>query len=157
MSEIEVRIIKLEPMRVASAHAFGSGPETVAWGKLVAWAEPKGLMNDPENHRIFGFNNPDPSPSSPNYGYEFWMQVGPESEAEGEIELKKFAGGLYAVIRCEVKRDAYESIPATWGKLVAWRENSRYECASHQWLEEHISVDEPGCDFVLDLYLPIAE
>jgi AraC family transcriptional regulator len=155
MSELEVRIVKLEPMRVASAHGFGRNPEEQAWNKLLAWAKPQGLLDDRETHRIFGFNNPDPSPSSPNYGYEFWIVIGPEVEAEGEVKIKEIPGGLYAVTRCEVRGDAYEIIPGTWKRLAEWCEDSKYRCAFHQWLEEHVTGDTGVFD--LDLYLPIAE
>lgn len=160
MSELDVRIVKLEPLRVASAHAYSGSPEQDAMEKLMAWAKPKGLLDDPEKHRVFGFNNPDPSPGSPNYGYEFWITVDstvdPGVEPEGEIKIKEFPGGLYAVTRCEVKA-TWEDIPGTWKRLVAWRENSKYLGANHQWLEEHLGPLESSEEFVLDLYLPIAE
>jgi hypothetical protein len=76
MSDLDVRIVTLEPMRVASAHAYSASPEGEAWDKLIAWAKPKGLLEDATAHRIFGFNNPNPSPGTPNYGYEFWIQRG---------------------------------------------------------------------------------
>jgi DNA gyrase inhibitor GyrI len=157
MSEDHVRIVRLDPFRVASVHAFGQQPEDEAWNKLEAWAGPRGLRESPEQHPVFGFNNPSPSPGSPNYGYEFWITVGPEIEPEGEVEIKEFEGGLYAVLRWDGRGDPNESIPASWKKLVAWRENSRYHAARHQWLEEHHKSDEEGVDFMLDLYLPIAE
>lgn len=157
MSELDVRIVKLEPMRVASAHAFGPGPEGEAMEKLVAWAKPKGLLDDRKGHRIFGFNNPDPSPGSPNYGYEFWIVIGPDVEPEDEIKVKEFPGGLYAVTRCEVLGDAYDIIPATWKQLVTWLENSKYRGSTHQWLEEQLSPIGGTEDFVLDLYMPIVE
>ena len=47
MSEIEVRILKLEPMRVATVWGFGQEPEIIAYNKLDAWAGPKGLRDDP--------------------------------------------------------------------------------------------------------------
>ena len=157
MSDLEVRIVRLELLHVASFHAFGGGPETMAWEKLVAWAKPKGLLDRPDQHRIFGFNNPDPAPGSPNYGYEFWIAVGPEVQPEGEARIKDFAGGLYAVTRCEVKGDPGSEIPETWKRLLKWREDSRYRPAHHQWLEEHIETGAMPNEFVLDLYLPIAE
>ncbi len=158
MTELEVRIVKLEPMRVASFHGFGQTPEDEAWKKLVAWAKPRGFLDDPDHHRIFGFNNPEPSPGSPNYGYEFWITVSAEVQPAGEMEIKGFSGGLYAVTRCEVQGRPYETIPATWKKLVLWRENGKYKSAHHQWLEEHLhEKDAPESDFNLDLYLPIAE
>ncbi len=157
MSELEVRIVRLEPLRVASFHALSATPEDEAWNKLAAFAKPRGLT-DLKQHRIFGFNNPSPSPGSPNYGYEFCMTVGPEVMPEGEVEVKDFPGGLYAVARCQVRGEPYNAIPATWQQLVLWREASRYKSASHQWLEERIAVDDTlDGEWDLDLYLPIGE
>ena len=73
MTTETVQIVTLEPMRVASAWAFGPNPEEMAWQKLVAWAESHDLLST--GHRVFGFNNPNPSVGSPNYGYEYWLTV----------------------------------------------------------------------------------
>ena len=93
MSDLDVRIVKLEPVRVASFHGFGESPEDEAWNKLVAWAKPKGLLHDPQHHRIYGFNNPNPSPGSPNYGYEFWMAVGPRCKRKGTWRSRTLRAG----------------------------------------------------------------
>ncbi|MGD9101629.1 MAG: GyrI-like domain-containing protein [Anaerolineae bacterium] len=152
MSKLEVRIVRLDPLRVASAYGFGPSPEGIAWDKLLGWVRSKGL--DLSQHRFFGFNNPDPSPGSPNYGYEQWITVGPEVEAEGEIRVQAFHGGLYAVTRCE----SLETIGQAWKQLFQWRETSKYKFAHHQLLEECLSDPEgPESELVLDLYLPIAE
>lgn len=158
MEKIDVKIVKLEPMRVASAYAYGASPENDAQKKLIAWAKPRGLLNTTGQHRIFGFNNPDPSPGSPNYGYEFWITIGADVEPAGDIGIKEFNGGLYAITRCRIRNGAFDIIGVTWKKLAVWREgNSNYRCATHQWLEEHIGPFEVSKDFTLDLYLPIAE
>ncbi len=162
MSDSRVRIVRLPPMRVASFLGFGQQPETEALQKMSAWAQPKGLLDAPKQYRVFGFNNPSPTPASPNYGYEVWMTVGPEVHPEGvqvgDAEIEKFPGGLYAVMRCDVAGDPNEIIPATWKKLALWREDSRYKGANHQWLEEHLhDANVPAGGFSLDLYLPIAE
>jgi AraC family transcriptional regulator len=154
MSELEVRFVKLEPVRVASVYGFGESPEEQAMEKLVAWAKPKGLLDDREQHRIFGFNNPNPSPASPNYGYEFWIVVGPDVEPEGEVRIQEFLGGRYAVTGCK----GVQNIAETWRKLAKWLVDSKYGHARHQWLEEHLSpVGAPLEELVLDLYAPIAE
>lgn len=156
MYELDVRISTLEPMRVASFHAFGSSPELDAAAKLVAWAKPKGYQDDPEKHRIFGFNNPNPSVGSPNYGYEFWIQIESDAEIEEDISVKEFEGGLYAITRSY----GIENITATWMKLAEWVENnSKYRYGTQQMLEEHVGpfpfdVSE---DFNLDLYCSIQE
>jgi len=155
MDELEVRLVKLEPMRVASFLGFGESPEEKAWEKLFAWARSR-RMNDLKEHRLFGFNNPNPSPGSPNYGYEVWIDIDPDTEAEEDVKVINFDGGLYAVTKCVVPKGQFEVIGATWKKLVAWREDSPHRCGNHQWLEENLPIDLPDTEFVLDLYLPIA-
>jgi DNA gyrase inhibitor GyrI len=158
MSELDVRIVKLEPMLVASFLGFGPSPEEQAWKQLFAWARPKGLTKNLEKHRLFGFNNPNPSPGSPNYGYEVWMVIDPEeAEDEEAVKIKIFDGGLYAVTKCVVPEEQFEVIGETWKKLATWQEDSRYKCGKHQWLEETLPDNPPGTEFVLDLYIPLAE
>ena len=151
MRELDVRIVRLDPMRVAVSHGFGPSPEGIAWDKLRGWIKATGLK--PEEHRFFGFNNPDPSPGSPNYGYEQWIAVGTDVQPEGDITIKAFGGGLYAVTRCKLPQ-----IGEAWKQLVAWRDDSQYKGGHHQWLEECISpIDTSFDDLVMDIYLPIAE
>lgn len=158
MNDKNVRIIKLEPLHAASFLGFGAQPEDIAHARLAAWAKPRGYFDDLAHHRIFGFNNPNPSPGSPNYGYELWITVGPEVAADQQTQLVDFSGGLYAVARCIFKDDPGNAIPAAWKELVAWREQSQYKAARHQWLEEHLHPADPAeGEWVLDLYLPIAE
>ena len=155
MKELEVRIVELPPMRVASVHAYGASPEGEAWQKLIAWAQPRGLLADRQSFRVFGFNNPNPSAGSPNYGYEFWITVGPDVEAGEDAEIRSFPGGLYAVTGCV----GVESIGPTWQRLSTWSEDSPYKHGAHQWLEEHTGPMEEGseAELALDLYMPIAQ
>jgi DNA gyrase inhibitor GyrI len=157
MSKQDVRIVHLEPMRVASAHGYGESPEPIAWSKILAYARDKGLLENREAVRFFGFNNPDPSPGTPNYGYEQWITVGPDAEPEGDIEIKEIPGGLYAVARCE----GLHIIGKVWKALVNWWEESDYKRGQHQCLEECHTPPVEGEialeDHVFDLYLPIVE
>ena len=154
----DIHIVTLGPLRVASFLGFGSEPELQALQKLMNWATSKGFMECIEEHRIFGFNNPSPSPGSPNYGYEFWITIGTDVEPEGEIEIKEIPAELYAVARCKVRGDPNETIPAAWKKLVTWREDSPYNQASHQWLEEHLDITKISQgEWDMDLYLPISQ
>ena len=157
MSDLEVRIVNLPPMRVACVNGFGEGPEEMAFDKMKAWAQAHHLLEKP--HRLFGYNNPDPSPGSPNYGYDVWLTVDDSVQSDGEARILDFPGGLYAVTRIEVKEPG-EEIPGAWQKLVKWMEASKYRHGRHQWLEEHIGpLGKMGGDqpFTLDLHLPITE
>jgi DNA gyrase inhibitor GyrI len=152
MSDLPVRIVKLEPMLVASAYGFGEEPEMQAWDTLLSWARSKGM--NLKDHRFFGFNNPNPSPGSPNYGYEQWMTVNPEEEPAEGIEIKEFSGGLYGVTRCE----GVQHITEIWMQLAIWREESKYQEAGHQWLEECFTPEATQLEeYVFDLYAPIAD
>ena len=150
MKALEVRIVDLAPMRVACAHGFGASPEELAAEKIQALVDEKGLTN----YRQFGFNNPNPSPGSPNYGYDIWITVGPEMQGSGDIRIKTFEGGLYAVTRFQ----GLQNIGAVWQAMVNWCDESPYQMAHHQWLESlqpprNVATEE----FVFDLYLPIAK
>jgi effector-binding domain-containing protein len=154
MTELEVKIVRLEPMRVACTLGFGASPELIAWDKILAFARLKGL--DTKKARFFGFNNPNPSPGSPNYGYEQWMTVGPDVEGEGDIAIKEIPSRLYAVTQFK----GLEKIGQVWQQLVLWFEDSSYKKPPHwcECLEELLTpVDVPPEAYVFNLYLPIAE
>jgi effector-binding domain-containing protein len=161
MSDLDVRIVTLDPMRVASARGFGESPEPIAWSKLLTWAESKGLLENLDEVRFFGFNNPNPSPDNPNYGYEQWITVGPDVTAEGDVEIKEFPGGRYVVSQCK----GIENIGTTWQQTAAWVKENSYTIGQHQWLEECLtkpksvaSMDKtPLEDYVMELYCPIEE
>ena len=118
--DLSVRIVRLAPMWAVSAYGFGSSPEELAWLTLLDWAKAGGLLDVEPGPRFFGFNNPNPAPGSPNYGYEQWMTIGPEIAGRAGVTIKEFAGGLYAVTRCE----GLQTITDTWHRLATWCEGS---------------------------------
>ena len=150
-----VRIIRLEPMRVASFYGFSKTPEIEAHQKCKGWLKEMGLLDQPDMYRSFGFNNPDPTPGSPNYGYELWIPIDPNVEVGENIEIKEVPGGLYGVTGC----DNIETIGQDWKRLMAWRETSHYKFGSHQCLEELLtkSPQVKEEDYRFDLYIPIVE
>jgi DNA gyrase inhibitor GyrI len=157
MSDLAVRIVRLPPMRVACVRVISAIPERDAWEKLQAWAKPKGLLANLEQHPVFGFNNPNPTPQSRQYGYEFWIAVGPEIGPEGEIEVTGFAGGLYAVTTCRLKGDPQGTVQEIWMKLWSWVQASKYRWRRTHELEKPHDPSAAEQDLVLELYLPIEE
>jgi len=153
MSEIDVKIVTLDPKRVISAYGFGPEPEGIATEKIKDFARKNQLNLADGPVTTFGFNNPNPSKGSPNYGYEIWLPVGDDVKPDGDLRILDFCGGLYAVTTFK----GLENIGAVWGKLVKWREGSRFKPAHHQWLEELTTFEVPPEEFVFNIYLPIAE
>ncbi len=157
MSELSVRVVKLEPMRVASACVVSKTPERDAWEKLHEWASNKDILDDPA-HPVFGFNNPNPSSGSEEYGYEFWIGVDRDCTSEGEVEMKDFAGGLYAVTTCRLVGDPGGSVPSIWKRLWEWAQShSKYQWRRTHELEQCINPHAAETDLMLDLFLPIEE
>ena len=155
MTELQPRIVTLPSMRVATFRATGSQPELEAWNDLRAWAEPRGLLNDPQKHPVFGFNNPSPSPDRPDYGYELWIRIDPDTDVGDDVESKDFTGGRYAVVRCRLVGDPRGTILDMWHALGDWVQDSPHEWRQTHELEQVVDPRVPEQDFELDLYLPI--
>jgi effector-binding domain-containing protein len=154
MSEINVQIERLKPMRMLSSYGYGKEPEMIAWNKLIEYATSLNIY-DPENPpSTYGFNNPNPSDGSPNYGYEIWLPVEADIEPAGDLRIVDFQGGLYGVTTFKNLFD----IGKVWGELVKWRESSKYLPGPHQCLEElKISPENPPEEYIFNLYIPIVE
>jgi len=151
----DVEIVELEPAQVVSALGFGEEPEGQAWDLILGYAAANGLTPWAGDHRFFGFNNPDPTPGSPNYGYEQWITVADETTVAEPLETKRFAGGRYAMLRLH----GLEGIGDAWRRLVAWVEDEGYDIASaeHTCLEELLTpLDRPQDEWEFNLYLGIA-
>ena len=157
MTELQIHIIELRPMRVASVRVISESPERDAWEKMRTWAQPKGLLDNVEKNPVFGFNNPSPSRDRREYGYEFWIAIDPGIEPEGDIEVKDFAGGLYAVTTCRLYGDPKGNVFEVWMKLLEWVRCSKYRWRKTHELEKAHDPLASEEDLVLDLYLPIEE
>jgi len=82
------------------------------------------------------------------------MTVGPDIEADGDIEIKEIPGRTYVVTRRTLL-----NITEVWMRLVMWQEGSPYEMAPGQCLEECMTPPPPEMseNTVMDLYLPVVE
>jgi DNA gyrase inhibitor GyrI/DNA-binding HxlR family transcriptional regulator len=149
--EMEVKIVELKPMRVASFRAVSVSPEHDATEMLLRWATGKGYLNDLEKHPIYGFNNPNPTTGKKEYGYEFWIKVD-EDYTEEDINLKDVPGGRYAVTTC---RNLSE-IGELWRRLGNWVKENGYEYNKDaECLEKTHNIAASDDQLVLDLYAPI--
>ncbi|MFC2107876.1 effector binding domain-containing protein [Candidatus Bipolaricaulota bacterium] len=156
MVQLKVDIVDLPAMRVASALGFGKEPETQAWEMIRAFAEKAGIDQRAEENFTYGFNNPNPSPGSENYGYEIWLPVDSSVEAVEPVRIKQFPGGKYATTRFT----GLSNIGRVWKELVAWVEDSPYAFGPNccQCLEKALSPFEQDIEeWVFELYLSVAE
>ncbi len=147
---MEVKIVELPSMRVASFRAISESPEHEAAQKLASWAEGKGLLKDLEKNPVFGFNNPNPIEGKKEYGYEFWIKVDDGYEEEGVL-FKDIEGGRYAVTTSE----SLSIIGERWMQIIEWVKNSEYEFREAECLEKTHDFSASDDELVLDIYIPI--
>lgn len=147
---MEVKIVELDSMRVASFQAISESPEHEAAQLLASWAQSRGFLDDLERNPVFGFNNPNPTKDKKEYGYEFWVKVDDNFEEDG-ITLKDIKGGRYAVTTSE----SLSIIGERWMQLIEWVKNSEYEFRREECLEKTHDFSASDEELVLDLYIPI--
>ena len=75
-------------MSVVTWQVTSATPERDAWEKLLAWAKPRGFLDDLGEHPVFGFNNPPPSRENAAHGYEWWMRVDPAYQGGDGVVIK---------------------------------------------------------------------
>ncbi|MCE7738920.1 MAG: effector binding domain-containing protein [Candidatus Heimdallarchaeota archaeon] len=166
VKENDFKIVNLPEMKVVSFHAMGEflgDPEPKAGEKLYSWAEPQGLYDEPEKHRVFGFNNPDPKYDKESgkfvinkenpYGYEFWMTIDDDFEVDGNLTVKTIPEGLFVTTSCV----GIDDLGRAWKELGDWvKESKEYKFAPHQCLEENTSPKiSDGNKIPFILYFPV--
>jgi len=150
---LEVRYVDLPEMTVASALGFGKEPENQSNRMISEFAKAKGIRIGSEDHPAFGFNNPNPSPGSENYGYEQWLKVDPGTEPLGDIKIKQIPAASYAVTRFT----GLSNIGSVWQRFSAWYEDTYADvppCKVQCWLESVQNPEEQDPEkWIFDLYL----
>jgi DNA gyrase inhibitor GyrI len=140
------KVVQLPCFRAVSFHIKESAtPEHDAWALLKAWAEPRGLFDDPTVHQIFGRNNPCPMEQRPLRGYEFWITIPDEYPLDADAAEVTFPGGLYAAVQSK-------GIPAmiqNYEKIFSWIEASKLYVPDYP--EGYDFEHSPGLELELNL------
>lgn len=170
----DVNVIKeLPQMKVACFSFFGEEPENHAFAEIKRWAETHGLsFHESSDHRIFGYNNPDPMSLEEMYGYEVCVTVSKEiydsledapaygrKETFDKVRRRILPGGQYATVLIKHLSDSADigcEIMAGWKRIREWLDESRYVWDNRPYLEEHLGFDEND-DHTggVELYLPV--
>ncbi len=161
-----VRIILLPACTVASYHFIGENPEETVGKQMDKWIRESRLYEIKPDARLFGFNHPNPSENSTQYGYEDWVTIPEDMEVPAPYVKKHFAGGLYAAHTIKFG-DFHE-----WQLLSKWVSDNEKYTSNYSMqgdeimggcLEEHLNWvyashmgwPENFIDGQIDLLLPI--
>ena len=164
LTDRDVRIIYLPPMTVAAYQLEGDDPEMHCNQVVDGFVRESRLTEIKPDLRHFGFNAPEPDETG-RHGYEMWVSIPANFSVPEPLEIKQFAGGLYAAHT--IQFGAFEE----WGWFFEWLEQSRYDYRGDEtwgahnmwgWLEEHLNYinhvhldDSEPPDTQLDLLIPI--
>jgi DNA gyrase inhibitor GyrI len=150
MTEFIVEIVRLEPFQVAATAVTSKSPEAEALDALLSWARPQGLLDG--TCRVFGYDNCKPYP---DHTYTTWLSLNQAVKPTGEVAIKAFPGGLFAVTEIQ----GVEQISPTWNRLAEWCKAKGYQLGAQTCLEEHLNAlgDCPPQDLRFKLYHSIKE
>lgn len=111
---MDVRFEKIPATRVAFIRHVGPYDQVgQAWGRLMSWAGPKGMLGP--SMRIFGLCYSDPDVTPPDkLQYDACLVVGPNVQPEGDIGVQDVDGGEFAVA---VHHGSYSKLGETYGML----------------------------------------
>ncbi len=163
----DVRIIRLPPSAVASAHFIGDEPEAHVSEMIDSFVSENNLCKIKPDLRNYGFNHPNPKDDSGYHGYEMWVTIPEDMEVPEPLTKKKFEGGLYAVHMIQMG-NFHE-----WEWLFDWvSDHEKYTFAGDMHDQEHMcGLLEEQLNYVshvmqghtapedmqLDLLMPIKE
>jgi DNA-binding transcriptional MerR regulator/DNA gyrase inhibitor GyrI len=164
--KLNVRILHLPPMTVASYHYTGPDPEETAGGRMSRFLRESRLYDLKPDARMFGFNHPNPGILEDGlHGYEVWVTIPEDLPLPEDIIRKSFPGGLYAALTIRFPEFQY------WQELNRWVEASEEfdidwrgdERTMGGCLEEHLNwvrsahLGQPGdgTDGQIDLLFPV--
>lgn len=152
---MDVQIKEIAPMRVAFVRHIG--PYTgvgQTWGKLCAWAGPRGLLGP--QMTTLGLCHDDPEITPPDkIRYDACLLVGEQIQPEGEVGVQEIPGGEYAVA---VHRGPYERLSETYARLCGeWLPASGRELRSLPSFEVYRNNPQttPPEELITEVHVPL--
>jgi len=132
-----VEIKTLPPMRIVFLRHTGPYDQVGAtWGKLAAWAGPRGLFGPAT--RFLGISHDDPDITPPDkLRYDAAITVTAPVQPEGEFGVTELAGGEYATL---VHRGPYENLSRAYQALLGgWLSASDRELRDVPCFEQYLN------------------
>ena len=153
---MDVQIKTIPPMRVAFVRHVGPYMEVgQAWGRLFAWAGPRGLVG--RGPKMIGVCHDDPEVTPPEkIRYDACLVVGDSVRPEGDIGVQEIGGGEYAVT---VHKGPYENLGQTYARLCGeWLPASGREMRASPPLEVYLNSPQTAApaDLLTEVCVPLA-
>ena len=150
-----VEIITLEPQRVVFlGHTGDYGKVSATWGRLGAWAGPRGLFGPATRFIGITYDDPDITPIE-RLRYDAAFTVDRTVQPEGEIGVTELAGGEYATL---TYKGPYSTLSRAYQLLLgAWLPQSGRELRDIPCFEEYLNSPQntPAEELLTRIHVPI--
>ena len=156
---VEIKVRSLAPITIAYLRHVGPYIGNAVlfqrlFGRLFAWAEPRGLRRPETEYLSLIHDNPNLTPAAKHI-LEVALTVPPGTRADGEIGIKTMNGGLCAIAHARVLLSEYA---APWNALIAeWLPGSGYQ-PDHRPAMEFYRNDpaaDPEGKYELEVCFPV--
>lgn len=134
---LPVEVKELPPMRLVFLRHVGPYTQVGAtWGRLMAWAGMRGLLEP--NMKLIGIVQDDPDVTPPDkVRYDAAVTVNGPVRPEGEFGVMELAGGSYAVA---THRGPYEGLGKTYQRVYGdWLPRSGYHLRDVPAFEQYLN------------------
>lgn len=125
-----------------------------AYGKLMQWAGPRGLLNNPNFKSVTVYHD-DPSVTKiENVRQSACITVEGNVKTEGEFGNLTIPGGKYVVGRFEINDTQFTE---SWNSVCVWLSESGYQPDDRNAYELYHNNHEehPEKKFILDICIPV--
>ncbi|WP_299759023.1 GyrI-like domain-containing protein [uncultured Pontibacter sp.] len=149
----KIKIAELPKINVAYVSSIGPQNLEEAFGKLVRWATPQGLMND-ETKMLTVYHDSFKVTEASKVRMRAAILLNKPTEADGEVALTSIEAGKYIVGSFEIGLNEFEK---SWTGLFLWMNENGYRKADSNPFEMyHNNFNEhPERKAIVDFYIPI--
>ncbi|MBC7220076.1 GyrI-like domain-containing protein [Candidatus Bipolaricaulota bacterium] len=125
-----------------------------AFGKLLAWAGPRGFLRFPETQVLAVYHDDPDAVEESQLTSSACITVPPGTPAGGGAEAMVIPGGLFAVAHVEIAADQFG---AAWNALMEWLSTSGYQPDDRMCYEVYLNDHEahPERKFIVELCEPV--
>lgn len=149
----KIEIIKMPKMDLAYVSCIGSQNIEEAYGKLIQWSAPQGLMNE-QTKMVTIYHDSFKVTETDKVRMSAAILIKTPIKVTGEIGLTTIEAGKFIVGNFEIGLDEFEK---SWTGLFLWMNENGYKKADRNPFEiYHNNLNEhPERKAIVDFYIPI--
>lgn len=154
MKNANIEIKEMPKLNLAYVPSIGPQNLEGAFTKLMKWAAPKGLMDDPNGKMMTIYRDTFKVTDYDKVKLNACMILDAPEEAEGQIGMTAIDAGKCVVGRYEIGLEEFDD---AWTGLFVWMNENGYQRADINPFEiyQNDYNEHPEKKFVVDMYIPV--